>query len=246
MNIVAMLAWWDEPPEELDACVRSLTVLCDAVVAVDGGYEMTPGATPASPRGQAESILAAAAEMGLRATVVVPDRVWTGQVAKRDFMLRLAALDADWLLAVDADHRLVGNRDPIRDELQRFGPYVDTVLHDFYTPYPRQPGKLLEEISPHEWHTKLAGKTVEHCLLIRRMEDMHVTGSHWGYSGVREDGVRVSLGGWREEPTGRHRRLTAPFQVDHVCFMRDQMRLDRNRDYCRIRDEFAETHGYEP
>lgn len=241
-----MLAWWDEPPEELDACVRSLPVLCDAVVAVDGAYEMTPGKTAASPPEQADAILAAAEAVGLDARVIVPDRIWIGQVEKRDYMLREAAKDANWLLAVDADHRLVGDRDKIRAELASLGTRADAIRHDFHTPPPKRMDDL-KAMSPHQWHTNLCGRTIEHSLLIRRVDDMRMERDHWGYTGV-VGGRRVALGNWRSKKyvACRYHRLRAPFRIDHVCFQRDQMRLDRNKRYCQMRDKFKGQYGYEP
>lgn len=246
MKIVAMLAWWDEPPAELEACVASLPALCDAVVAVDGAYEMTPGATAASPPDQAEAIWEAAVRHGIEARVIVPDKIWTGQVEKRDAMLRLAAEDADWVIAVDADHRLVGNRLDVRREIERVGTSADSIRHDFYTPMPDDPADL-KRLSPHPWHTRTAGQTIEHALIIRRLDDMRVERDHWGYSGVRA-GTRVALGNWRARhlPPGRYHRLRTQFRVDHVCFQRDRMRLERNRRYCQVRDGFKSRNGYEP
>lgn len=245
MRVVAMLAWWDEPPDELTACITSLPTICDAVIAIDGAYEMTPGATAASPDEQAEAIKTAAAAAGIEASVVVPDTVWVGQVEKRDFMLRQAAADADWLIAVDADHRLIGNRDKIRAELAGLR-RVDSIRHDFHTPAPRLPGQL-KRLAPHSWHRNLSGTTIEHSLLFRRLDEMRVERVHWGYSGVT-GGRRVSVGNYRADkiPAGRSHRLKAPFRVEHVCFERDLMRLDRNRDYCVVRDRFKNEHGFEP
>lgn len=240
-----MLAWWDEPPADLYACVRSLRVLCDAVVAVDGAYEMTPGALARSPEEQADAIRKAAADAGLDHATVMPSEVWTGQVAKRDFMLHEAAPGSDWLLAVDADHRLVGDRETVRAELaaaQALG--VDSIRHAFHTPLDDE---AMLEHSPHDWHTNLAGRTIEHSLLFRALDDLRLDRDHWGYSGVR-DGRRVALGNWRpsDMPRGASYRLKVPFRVDHVCFTRDRMRLDRNRDYCLARDRFKQANGYEP
>lgn len=242
-----MLAWWDEPSEDLYACVTSMAVLCDAVVAVDGAYEMTPGATPTSSHEEIRAIREAADAAGLEVDIFIPSSVWTGQVAKRDFMLRRAAKDSDWLLAIDADHRLFGDRDAVRGELEQIGSTVDSVTHDFRTPVPAgMSADDIEQMSPHPWHTRTAGVTLEHSLLFRRLEDMHVTTNHWGYSGVREDGVRVGVGGSQYEPAGRYHRLVAPFRFDHVCFMRDEYRLVRNREYCETRDAFLTAQGYEP
>lgn len=240
-----MLAWWDEPADELYACVKSMRVLCDRVVAADGAYEMTPGATVRSPDEQADAIRTAAADSGMDCTIIYPDKVWEGQVAKRAAILDEAVIGSDWVIAVDSDHRLVGDRDQIRAELEQFHD-VDSVLHDFYTPPPATPGSL-DRLSPHAWHTKLCGKTIQHSLLFRCLLEMRIEKTHFGYSGIRR-GQRVVIGNWRsdEYAQGRHQRLRSEFRVDHLCFFRDQMRLDRNRDYCKVRDQFRDDNGFEP
>lgn len=246
MKITAMLAWWDEPADELYACVRSMSVACDAVVAVDGAYEMTPGATLLSAPDQAEAIRQASKDADLDCTIVLPEKIWTGQVEKRNAMLERAVDGSDWVIAVDADHRLVGDRTQIRIELLRVRDEAESIRHDFYTP---PPGDVrdLERLSPHPWHMKLAGKTIEHSLILRVLDDMRLERDHWGYSGVH-NGQRVALGNWRAQniPPGRYHRLATPFRVDHVCFARDLMRLDRNRVYCATRDAFKSSNGFEP
>ncbi len=246
MKITAMLAWWDEPVDELEDCVRSLPVLCDALVAVDGAYEMTPGATAQSPSEQEAAITEAAESAGLEYKVVIPNKVWKGQVEKRAFMLDLAvSTNPDWLLAVDADHRLVGDRESVRRQLDWFMKCgVVSVRHSFRTPLPDW---FDLANSPHAWHTELAGNTVDHALICRCLDGMRIEKNHWGYTGV-QDGQRIALGSnWQsdEYPQGKAVKL-GDFRIDHVCFHRDQKRLDRNRDYCLARDSFAETNGYEP
>lgn len=240
-----MLAWWDEPADELYDCVTSMRVLCDRVVAADGAYEMTPGATATSSPVQVEAIEEAARAAGLECTILQPEKVWGGQVEKRAAILDEAVVGADWVIAVDSDHRLVGDRDPLRQELEQLGD-VDSILHDFYTPPPPAIGSV-DRLSPHEWHTKLCGKTIQHSLLFRVLLEMRIEQTHFGYSGIRR-GQRVAVGNWRSDDyaQGRHQRLRNEFRVDHLCFFRDLMRLDRNRDYCIARDKFKDEHGWEP
>lgn len=247
MRIVAMLAWWDEPADDLYDCVKSMRTLCDAVVAVDGAYEMTPGATRLSPPEQMAAIKQAAHDYGMDCAIYLPEKIWTGQVEKRAAMLEEACRDADWVIAVDSDHRLVGDREKIRKELARIGHGADSILHSFHTPMPENPAELLR-LSPHPWHTELAGKTIDHSLLFRVLDDMRIDRDHWGYSGVRPDGLRIAVGNWHgsQHPHGMYHRLAAPFRVDHMCFDRDLMRLDRNRAYCKTRDAFKLDNGYEP
>lgn len=243
-----MLAWWDEPVDELDACVRSLAPLCDGLVAVDGAYKMTPGATISSPPEQADAIRDAAEAVGIDARVIIPKKLWTGQVAKRDYMLKIAAKNADWLLAIDADHRVRCDGPAVRHELEALRDNAESVKHGFYTPLPMNGTSNLKRLAPHEWHLELAGRNIPHCLLFRKIEDMRVEKEHWGYTGTL-DGQRIAVGSnWhcQDYPYGRVTELRADLRIDHVCFDRDQMRLDRNRDYCKTRDEFRVANGYEP
>ena len=245
MIVTGMLAWWDELPGELYECVKSMRVLCDRVVAADGAYEMSPGATARSPDEQGDAIRKAAADFGMDCTIIYPTEVWEGQVEKRAAILDEAVIGSDWVIAVDSDHRLVGDRDRVRAELEEFRD-VDSIIHDFYTPPPIQIG-LLDRMSPHPWHTRTCGKTIEHSLLFRALPEMRIERTHYGYSGIRR-GQRVAVGNWRSDEyvQGRHQRLRSEFRVEHLCFFRDQMRLDRNRDYCKARDQFRDDYGFEP
>lgn len=247
-KVCAMLAWWDEPAPMLERCVLSLSGFCTDLVAVDGGYQMVEGATPTSKVEQRDIILHAAHKAGVRVRVYEPDDLWAGQVAKRDFMIKRAEeTGADWLYAIDADHVLECDAGAVHAELEQYDPDIVTVAHDFYTPPPEQMSDI-GRISPHEWHTKLAGKHIDHSLVIRCLDEMMVSVVHWGYSGIPAGGNRIALGGWRNGPyrEGRKARLQSHFCVVHECFLRDQMRLDRNRDYCRVRDKFRRGQGFEP
>lgn len=109
MRVIALLSWYDERPDWLAECVASAALLCDHVVAVDGSYELFPGARakPVSDVEQATAILEAADRAGIGCTMHVQRRPWAGnEVAKRDFMFRLASTlvgPADWFLRIDAD-----------------------------------------------------------------------------------------------------------------------------------------------
>ncbi|MFJ4365071.1 hypothetical protein ACIP4S_13060 [Streptomyces chartreusis] len=110
MRVIGLLSWYEEPAPWLAECVAGLAQFCDHLIAVDGPYAMFPGATrkPASGSEQADTIARAAAGAGIGCTIHAPREPWWGnEVAKRDFMFRLAMTMAqpgvDWLLRVDAD-----------------------------------------------------------------------------------------------------------------------------------------------
>ncbi len=83
----------------------------DALVAVDGAYDLYPGATGSSPPSNHIAIQDAANTIGVSATIHSPAGPWegSGEVRKRTFALRLAETLSepdDWFLLLDADHIL--------------------------------------------------------------------------------------------------------------------------------------------
>jgi len=110
VKVIGLLSWYEEPAPWLAECVAGLARVCDHLVAVDGPYALFPGATrkPASGSEQADTIARTAAGAGIGCTIHSPREPWWGnEVAKRDYMFRLAMTMAqpgvDWLLRVDAD-----------------------------------------------------------------------------------------------------------------------------------------------
>jgi hypothetical protein len=110
VRVIGLLSWYEEPAPWLAECVAGLAKICDHLIAVDGPYALFPGATrkPASGSEQADTIARAAAGAGIGCTIHVPREPWWGnEVAKREYMFRLAMTMArpgvDWLLRVDAD-----------------------------------------------------------------------------------------------------------------------------------------------
>lgn len=112
MKVIGLLSWYEEPASWLAECVASTAKLCDHLIAVDGPYALFPGSIrrPASGSEQADTIARTAAGAGMGCTIHVPrEPWWGGEVAKRDFMFRLASPltnAADWLLRIDADEVL--------------------------------------------------------------------------------------------------------------------------------------------
>lgn len=124
MKIVALLSWHDEDPGWLAECVSRVAGVVDHVVAVDGRYTDFPGAELWDPREQAEAILG----VGVPVTLHVPRAPWSTEVAKRDFMFRLAApMGADWLLRIDADEFITNTPADLRDRLANTSRHVAEV-----------------------------------------------------------------------------------------------------------------------
>lgn len=229
MNVTVLLSWYDEPEELLYAAVTSASVIADKVVAADGAYAQTPGALDASPRTQYRAIQEAASDANLDLQVL-PGRIWDGQVAKRNRMLQGQA--ADWLMWLDADWVLHGDREEIRRVLAVTEAEVLRVRF-------HQPASGSRDY-PHAWHRDYDGDTRWEPMVLRNLGGMRCENEHWRYSGERADGVRVSFTG-PEYPVAVSGDLGG-LLVEHRCMFRDEVRLARNREFLRVREvEYAVT-----
>lgn len=232
MIVTAALAWYDEAPEDLDAYVRALPVVCDRLVAVDGGYARYPGAEARSMPEEEAAIREAARDIGLDARVVVTDRVWSGQVQKRSVLYEMAAEDSDWIVTLDADHILHGVREAVRHELETVD--QDAVEVDFYTTMNHD--RPLAETASTEWHENLAGKHIWHRMILRALPGLRVERFHWYVSGLRGE-RRVWLTAVTEgpHPAVTAHRLDAPFVIEHRCLFRRDRNIVANREFCEDR-----------
>lgn len=118
VRIIAVLSWYDEPVEWLRECVASAARFCDHLIAVDGPYAAFPGASemPSSPPDQVDAVREAWPGCTVR-TRSVP---WDGEVAKRDYMFRLAVAEsADWVFRIDADEIVTDVPGDLRERLAR-------------------------------------------------------------------------------------------------------------------------------
>lgn len=115
MRIVAVLSWYDEPVDWLRECVASAR-FCDHLIAVDGPYAAFPHEMPSSPPDQLEAIREAWPDCDVH----VRQEPWGGEVAKRDYMLRLAVAEsADWIFRIDADEIVTDVPVDLREQLAR-------------------------------------------------------------------------------------------------------------------------------
>lgn len=244
MIVTAMLAWYEEDLNLLEDCILSLAGFCDRIVAVDGGYELIPEATGASSPDQHTTVIRACEKAGLDLDMFIPPDAWTGQVAKRDWMIKRATYGwqtpSDWLFVVDADYRIHGDAERVRAELgsRRM---VDVYQPLLYQPLPD--GFDLEQ-SPHEWHTRYAGQTIRHSFLFRAHPEPRLEQRHWYYSALK-NGKRVGMQGCPEYPKACTRPLRTSLTVEHRCFSRSQRTLQRNRDYCANRETYLQANGVE-
>lgn len=232
MNVTAMLAWYDEPPELLAQAVRSVACVADSVVAVDGGWKLCPGATPESPVEQADAIREAAADVGLVATVLDGGgALWDGQVHKRDVMLQAAAERADWVMPLDADWIVTGNRDDARSHLLLTGAEAVRVRFDT----PMNDDRPLAVSAATDWHEQLAGTSHRFPLIYRVLDRMRVEKYHWGYTGFRADGTKVAYWAPGLGETAVTDDINADLRIEHLCLFRDEDRISRNREFCAAR-----------
>jgi hypothetical protein len=249
--VTAALIWYDEPPELLEACVRGAAEIADRFVAVDGAYRRYPDAQVASPPEQAEMIRTTATAVGLEADVVIPDRLWAGQVEKRTFLLQRAAKGADWLALIDADHIIHANREAARAELESYDRSVVLLTVPFYTPL--NPVRSVKESSASHWHAGLAGKWIDHTHLIRALPGLRVERFHYWYS-ARYGGHRVWVPfggrpsvklGARQYPVMPAHPIEAYYEVEHLTLLRDERHLLAGRAFCNDRVMVVKQTGQE-
>lgn len=111
MNLTALLSWYHEDPAWLYRAIRSLEhVGATRLIAIDGAYGGAvpyPDGAPSSTPAEHEAIHAAAAELNLALTLVIPETTWQGgEIEKRTALFRHADVRAtadEWYLVLDAD-----------------------------------------------------------------------------------------------------------------------------------------------
>lgn len=226
MIVTASLIWWNERPDDLERCVRGMASIADRVVAVDGSYRRYPAATVSSSLEQIETIKRTAFLAGLGCEVIVPDRLWAGQVEKRAFALAKAAEGSDWVAVFDADWRASGDREAARAELA--GLTDDVVSVPFYTP----PGNGQVASG---WHKVVRDTLVPMPHLFRALPELTVERYHWHISALK-DRNRVWLWGLPEgRPLMRPHELQAPYRIEHMTLHRTPEQVLASRAFLNDR-----------
>lgn len=246
MKLAAMLAWFDEPPKLLYSCVQNAAPFITDLVALDGSYILTPGAAARSADDQWDALRDACVDHHVRGHIA-SEWIWDGQVAKRGELLRRALkLQPDFVMPLDADWRLGGDPDVFPRELEAH-PDADRFGVQFRTP--TEPDHDIDRLSPSDWHRDMAGTVTPLSLVYRPLDDMKIEGRHWWYSGIDRTGRRVALWGDDQPPgcpaAAGHMIPADVFNIQHLVFYRDRLRLDRNRDYIAARDDEVERTGAE-
>ena len=241
-----MLSWYDEPVALLRQAVRSAAVICDRIVAADGAYELVPNPKPESMRHQKMAILDEANKCGIKVSFLQP-RIWPGQVAKRTAVLQRAKRGSHWVMVLDADWRISGDREAIRAELAdlHWNGYEQIVVN-FLTP--DDPSRGWEEKAANEWHIQQAGAVQLLPFIYRTFPKMRYSKNHWSLLCEDKDGRRVAMFGldglhnWDRAKTGY---LRSNHCFEHLCLHRKPKQIRRNSEYIRRRDEYALELGYE-
>jgi hypothetical protein len=226
VRVTAALCWWNELPEDLEACVRGIALIADKVVAADGAYRRYPGATVASDPEQR-----VAAEVGLECEIIQPRELWAGQVAKRMHLLREAAKDSDWIVPLDADHIIHTARRPARAALAAMPDKVNSVGVDFFTPIDHS--RPREETIATNWHGDLAGETLRIAQIVRAFDDYRVVCFHWNYVAVlgNHDGyIQIPWGGKADA------QMPVPYVVEHRSLYRTTKQIMDGRAFCNDRE----------
>jgi len=229
MIVTAALVWFDETPDDLEACVRGIATVADRIVAVDGAYRRYPDARVSSPPAQAARIRKVAKAVGLDCVIHVPDQLWAGQVEKRSFVLAEASKDTDWIAIVDTDWVAHGDREPVRAELEGYGPDVDVVTVPLYTPV----GKTYAT----NWHREVAGSRDWMPHFFRPLPDLQVETLHWYYS-ARKGLQKVWM--WHGDAFTPYtilpqHQLKAFYQIEHRTLLRDEKHILAGRAFCNDR-----------
>lgn len=233
MSVTAALSWFDESPTWLAATVASCARFCSRVVAVDGAYELYPDARASSGAEQHEAIVKTAEALGMGVTVHVPGERWRdGEIAKRDFMMRLGSFlsdPGDWLFVIDADEVVTSapDRDLVEAWLEETEHRVATVtLGERVDHYERGNGILPTSGGPP--FAFAPARRLMRCDPTLRVED-----THYRYLVTDEEGASLDL--WDVKDAEPAERLDA-IRVEHRNRYRDPHRAGRAKDYYRVRE----------
>jgi len=249
MYITAPLPWYDELPEDLEACIAGIANIADGLVALDGSYQRFPNAKVRSPRNQVSTIYGAAKNVGLDCKVILPDRLWLGQIEKRTALLQLASEDGDWICTVDTDHIIQTDRNATRQVISETPNTVYGLDVEYVTP--ANDDRDIEDSASGRWHIAQVKKTQFIPHIFRPLSDIRVERFHWWYSGVQR-GERVWL--WRgdsrmtmeqrERKVLEHKQLEN-YTVEHRCLFRDERHVLENRAFCNDREMVVRLTGQE-
>lgn len=237
MSIVtAALSWYDEPVKDLERAVRSLAGIADRIVALDGAYARFPNGRSSSPREQAEAIRRVSEEIGIACLILSVDRLWAGQIEKRNYLVRVASRDADWVLVMDADQVIVGDTAAARERIDSRSD-VDVWTVDLIGV--QNKGRPVEESASTTWHEAHLGDTTPFAHLFRVYPDLRYERFHWWVSALRGDSrFWLQYGGNGYAASGQvvaeHVRLP-DYRIEHRSMFHPADRVKAYRAFCNDR-----------
>lgn len=235
-RLVALLSFYDEPPELLAQCLAGVELLgCEHVVAIDGAYALYPDAKPRSEYKQRAMIDYACHDMGIGCTLVTPPGPWQGnEVEKRTKLFEyglMAAEEGDWFVVLDADNVMIQVPEDLRERLAETDCEVATVVWREVTTALRKLAGNPDVAAP-EWISIRS---------LFRAQPIRVEGNHFTY--VAGDG-RVLWGESQEvealkltDLIGEHRRNRRSAERWHA-----QGGYYHNRDHSGLRAEVKPCH----
>jgi hypothetical protein len=230
MRLHGLLCWYDEPVENLVACVTSLHEAgVDHVVAVDGRFAQYGPDLPANSHpNQHAAIVLACLELGMACTLYAPAEPFASEPAKRTALFALAASvadDGDWFWVQDAD--MVVTRWP--DDLKQRLAATDRVTAEV---------EVLDVVAQRaerlDWPARFAFRG------LYRAQRITVGPSHCTYVG--EDGVPLWNGaGMKAEAEALD--LTAVVEVEHRPDRRPHERQAAKMQHYAVRDASGIERG---
>lgn len=241
MIVTGALCWWNERPADLTKCVRGLAKIVDRVVALDGAYRRYPGATVRSDPAQAAAIRRACEKAGLGCLVVIPDRLWAGQIEKRSMLLALAAVGSDWIVTVDADHVISTERDAVRSELRNST--ADVVDVPFHTP--AHPRRALRDSAPGQWHIDQTEGPQMIPQVWRASLGIRPEQRHWWIAATKNGQKVWAWAGDAMTPKLPHAAFVTPYTVEHRVLLRTDEQVRASRAFCNDRETVVARTGQE-
>lgn len=226
MRLVALLNFYDERPDFLQAVVASLPLASvDALVALDGPYSLFPAGRRYDLLEQRETVTGTAQAAGLQ--LVLDGREgWKSECEKRTHLFRLGDnLRPDWFLVIDADEPILQAPTDLKDRLaSTAADYGDCLSLEHMAP------ALSAGVEGDDFPVILAQRYVKprRCL-IRAVPGITVGPVHSDY--FTPDGRNL----WGDEygtPL-----LVRDMVIDHRNRLRDPVRLQAALDYRDARDE---------
>jgi hypothetical protein len=218
-----------------------LSLICDRVVALDGAYRRYPGATVRSDPKQAKAIRQACEHYGLGCLILEPDRLWAGQIEKRNHLLALAAIGSDWIVTVDADQVIYTEREPVRNELRNST--ADVVDVPFHTP--KNPKRPMRDSAPGQWHVDQTRQPEMIPQVWRASLGLRIEQRHWWIAATKRGQKVWAWGGPNAEPRLPHAAFVTPYRTEHRVLHRTDEQVKASRAFCNDRAEVVVKTGQE-